>query len=446
MTVPIGVGFIAIARTTFDIPLAEHMTAQARAQLEAAGFTLFGPEALVTNAEEAEAAVGSLTEYSPPLVIMFQATFADSTMVTSIAQAVNAPLLMWAVPEERTGGRLRLNSLCGINLAAHALKRAGYFYEHVYAAPGDAVVVQKALALRGASVARHWLQGARIGRVGENPAGFETCNFDASALKERFGVNIVQLDLGSVFEVSRQIEPDTIQLTRGELAERVSGLESVDQTALDGTLSVYWTLRTLAHTQNLEGFAVRCWPEFFTERGCAACGAMSMMNDGGVPCSCEADVNGTITQYILQSISGEPAFGTDVVAVDDERDGLVLWHCGLAPLSMADPESQPVAAIHSNRKLPLLMEFPLKPGRVTVARLSEVGGEYRLVVGAGEMQRAPKSFSGTSGVVKFDRPAAEVLDTLLSEGLEHHLSLTYGDHTNALYTLAKMLELPVLRL
>lgn len=446
MTVPIGVGFIAIARTTFDIPLAEHMTAQARAQLEAAGFTLFGPEALVTNAEEAEAAVGSLTEYSPPLVIVFQATFADSTMVTSIAQAVNAPLLMWAVPEERTGGRLRLNSLCGINLAAHALKRAGYFYEHVYAAPGDAVVVQKALALRGASVARRWLQGSRIGRVGENPAGFETCNFDASALKERFGVNIVQLDLGSVFEVSRQIEPDTIQLTRGELAERVSGLESVNQTALDGTLSVYWTLRTLAHTQNLEGFAVRCWPEFFTERGCAACGAMSMMNDGGVPCSCEADVNGTITQYILQSISGEPAFGTDVVAVDDERDGLVLWHCGLAPLSMADPESQPVAAIHSNRKLPLLMEFPLKPGRVTVARLSEAGGEYRLVVGAGEMQRAPKSFSGTSGVVKFDRPAAEVLDTLLSEGLEHHLSLTYGDHTNALYTLAKMLELPVLRL
>jgi L-fucose isomerase-like protein len=38
------------------------------------------------------------------------------------------------------------------------------------------------------------------------------------------------------------------------------------------------------------------------------------------------------------------------------------------------------------------MEFPLKPGRVTMARLSEASGEYRLVVGGGEMIRAPLSF------------------------------------------------------
>jgi L-fucose isomerase-like protein len=113
---------------------------------------------------------------------------------------------------------------------------------------------------------------------------------------------------------------------------------------------------------------------------------------------------------------------------------------------MADPEVQPRATIHSNRQLPLLMEFPLKPGRVTVARLSEATGDYRLVVGGGEMLRAPMSFTGTSGLLRFDRPARQVLDTMLNEGLEHHISLTYGDHVPALLTLAKMLNLPVLRL
>jgi len=180
--------------------------------------------------------------------------------------------------------------------------------------------------------------------------------------------------------------------------------------------------------------------------GCAACGAMSMLSDELMPCSCEADVNGTVTQLMLQWLSGEPAFGTDLVSVDTEEDLIVLWHCGLAPLSMADPAVRPRATIHSNRQLPLLMEFPLKPGRVTVARLSEATGGYRLVVGGGEMLRAPMSFAGTSGVMRFDRPAAEVLDTLLSEGLEHHVSLTYGDYQPALLALAKMLDLPVLRL
>ncbi len=171
-----------------------------------------------------------------------------------------------------------------------------------------------------------------------------------------------------------------------------------------------------------------------------------MLSDELTPCSCEADVNGTVTQLMLQWLSGEPAFGTDVVSFDLDEDEVVVWHCGLAPLSMADPAVRPRATIHSNRKLPLLMEFPLRPGRVTIARLSEATGSYRLVVGSGEMLRAPMSFSGTSGTLRFDRPAVKVLDTLLSEGLEHHVSLTYGDHVPALLALAKMLDLPVLHL
>jgi L-fucose isomerase-like protein len=92
------------------------------------------------------------------------------------------------------------------------------------------------------------------------------------------------------------------------------------------------------------------------------------------------------------------------------------------------------------------MEFPLKPGTVTIARLSQASGELQLVAGRGEMLSAPISFSGTSGVLRFERPAQDTLDTIISEGLEHHVALTYGDHLDALLELARMLELPVLRL
>jgi L-fucose isomerase-like protein len=173
---------------------------------------------------------------------------------------------------------------------------------------------------------------------------------------------------------------------------------------------------------------------------------MSMLSDEQIPCSCEADVNGTITQLILQWLSGEPAFGSDFVSVDLENNTGILWHCGLAPLSMADPISQPKGTIHSNRQLPLLMEFPLKPGNITIARISQASGELRLVAGEAEMISAPKSFSGTSGVIRFQRHVGEVLDTILGEGLEHHISLTYGDHLYSLLALAEMLEIPILRL
>ena len=439
-------GFVAIARPTFDIPLARDVTRQARDQLAGAGFTLDGPPELVSTPDDAASAIRTLVADPPDLLVIFQATFADSTPTLALAEGIDAPLVLWAVPEASTGGRLRLNSLCGINLAAHSLMRAGRRYATIYAAPGDPAALDRVRTLAQAGHVRRRLRGARVGRVGEHPAGFDTCRVDRAALKQTFGLDVVQVDLETVFEKVRVADPQAVGAVEQQLAPRLDGMADVDQAALRRTLGTYVTLRQFAEEERLAGYAVRCWPEFFTGLGCAACGSSSLLNNEMVPASCETDVNGTVTQLILQWLSGEPAFGSDIVSFDMEANTAVFWHCGKAPLSMADPDTRPRATIHSNRQLPLLMEFPLKPGRVTLARLSEATGRFRLVIGGGEVLRAPISFGGTSGVVRFDSPAGDVLDTILSEGLEHHLALTYGEHRPALEALAHMLDIPVLRL
>ena len=354
------IGFVPLGRPTFDTVLAGEVAAQARRALAAAGCKLVGPEALVMDAAAIQAATDMLRDEPLDLLLVFQATFADSTMVVELAEAIGAPLLLWAVPEARTGGRLRLNSLCGINLGAHSLARAGLRYDYVYAAPEDAAALVKTLTLARAGRVRRLLRTARVGRVGQHPDGFEPCSYDADVLAARLGVQIVPHELAGLFADVRALSPsDTAPALEG-LRATVDGLDALDQGALHGTLGVYTALRRLAAGENLSGLAVRCWPEFFTELGCAACGAMSMLTDALTPCSCEADVNGTVTQLILQWLSGEQAFGTDVVGFDLARDEAVVWHCGLAPLAMADPAVQPRGTIHSNRKLPLLMEFPLE--------------------------------------------------------------------------------------
>ena len=56
----------------------------------------------------------------------------------------------------------------------------------------------------------------------------------------------------------------------------------------------------------------------------------------GIPTGCEADALGTLTTLLLQEAAGTPAFMADLVDID--TDSAVFWHCGLAPLSMADPD------------------------------------------------------------------------------------------------------------
>jgi len=238
---------------------------------------------------------------------------------------------------------------------------------------------------------------------------------------------------------------------RQMLDQRLDNLAELDQKPLNGTLSVYQTLRGLAEQEKLSGLAVRCWPEFFTDLGCAACGAMSMLSDGlgqhnPIPCSCEADANGTVTQLMLHWLAGEPSFGTDIVAMDFDQDFISLWHCGLAPLSMANPKYQPHGTLHSNRKVPLVMEFPLKPGLVTIARLNRHQGALRLVLGRGEMLDAPAPFSGTSGLLRLEIPTRQFFDVLMQQGLEHHISLVYGDYLAELQAFARLAALPVLQL
>jgi len=442
----ISVGMISFARATFDTSLAETLVADLRARLIERGFTVRGPDRFVSDLDEAGRAAGELSDDPPHLLLIFQATFSDSTMAVEVARKVDSPLLLWAVPEEQTGGRLRLNSLCGINLAAHALTRSGLRYNYIHAPVDDVNAMDRLYTLAAAGRVRRLLRRSRIGRVGEHPEGFDSCKFDREALKSRFGTDIVQIDLDEVFRSVRHINPQEIDNLMKEIGGKVDGLDELDQNGVRGTLATYLVLKGIAGEQNLDGLAVRCWPQFFTELGCAACGAMSMLSDESIPCSCETDINGTITQFILQSLSGEPAFGTDLVSVDEKEDIAVLWHCGLAPLSMADPAKKPRGTIHSNRQMPLLMDFSLKPGKVTLARISDDGTGYRLVVGSGEIIEAPQSFSGTSGVIRFDRPVGEILDTIMKEGLEHHLSITYGDHVESLCALAEMLDLPVLPL
>jgi L-fucose isomerase-like protein len=191
---------------------------------------------------------------------------------------------------------------------------------------------------------------------------------------------------------------------------------------------------------------VRCWPEMFTEYGCAACGPMGFMNGDGIPSACEADVYGALSALALQELAGEPAFLADVVDMDGVSDTGVVWHCGLAPLSMADPATPPTATVHSNRRMPLLQEFALKPGRVTVARFSQARGEPKLVVAGATMVSAPKSFSGTSGVIRFDRRADEVAAAMMDLGLEHHVALVYRDVRGPLRAMGAAMGIPVVEL
>lgn len=465
MTRPIGV--LALARPTFDVAFATSMAEAAFASLDAAGVKTVGPRELLFDAAAATAALSEVKVAGAELILVLQVTFTDATMTVELAKATTAPLAIWAFPEPRSGGRLRLNSFCGLNLALHALGRAGKSATYLYSAPDarDLKAGLQALLNTGARQtpsARSMpdptpedsanaqrvcdaLKGRSIGLVGTHPAGFDTCRFDDAALAKLAGVTVKSIALEDVFGHAKAAEPSAIARHRKTVAD-LAGIDDVDQIQLDRSLRVYQALDEIRTAKGCSALAVRCWPEMFVEYGCAACGPMGLMNGAKVPAACEADVYGALTQQMLQDLAGEPAWLVDIVDMDARADTSVLWHCGSAPMSMCDPAFKPEAQIHSNRKMPLLAQFPLKPGRITVARISQARNVTRMIVGGGEVLRAPLSFTGTSAVVRFDGGTEAAMRGLLDHALEHHVAIVYGDHRGAVRAAGQRLGLPVVEL
>ena len=433
------IGVAAIARPTFDVPYAEEVAGKAWAALESLDAELIGTSDLLFDADAVRAAMPKLAEEPLDLLLVLQATFSDATMTVELAKAIGAPLALWSFPEPRTGGRLRLNTICGTNLAAHALGRAGMNYDYLHRAADDPDAAAEISALAAAGGVRRRLRDTRIAVIGEHPAGFDTCRYETEALGALCGVTVDRIDIGDFFSRAREVPDSETDAVQARVQADLGNLDEMEPEPLRKSLKVYSAMRRLADENGYNGLAVRCWPEFFTEFGGAACGPMGMMGEEGVACGCEADVFGTISSLILNWLGGRPAFNTDLVDVDVADDTAVFWHCGQAPLSMADDAGPKRATIHSNRRMPLLAEFALKPGRVTIARLSQSKNEARLIMGGGEMIRRPLAFSGTAGVARFDKPVSEVLDAIMGEGLEHHVALAYGEHRPALRRLASML-------
>lgn len=455
------IGVLALGRPTFDVAFAEEMLSGMLADLKATGHRLVGPESLLMDAASTEAAMAVVSAANPDRILVLQVTFTDAAMMCRIAETFEQPLSIWAVPEPRLGGRLRLNAFCGLNLASHALGLRGRLFSWRYAPPHAAGIetlltgtptvfplmpeASQADPAVGETLLSS-LSGKSIARIGAHPDGFDTCAYDSAKLAAMTGMQVTGFELSDLFSRAQSASESAAGALKSEVADHLSGMEDVDQAELDRSLRLKLALDGMKAEGAFDAFAIRCWPETFTEYGGAVCGPAAMMGEARVPCACEADVYGAATQLLLQAASDQPVFLVDLVDIDASDNTGVVWHCGQAPISMADPDAVARATIHTNRKMPLLFEFPLKPGPMTFVRLSQARGRQSLIIARGEMQRREMAFTGTSGVVRFERPAGEVLSRVIDSGLEHHMALAYGDHVASLESFAAAAGLPVVHL
>lgn len=433
------IGLAFFVRPQFDVDLAKNFFNKVQDSLKEAGIATQVFELPVSTDAEALSLAESVNSHQDLHgLIVVQGTFCDASLILNLASNINLPIMIWATKEQPTGGRLSLNSFCGLNLGAHTLVNAGIKFKGVYGSPGSPAVIKKVTSFARAAGAVKWLKGRRIGLFGHRPSGYYPSNFNEILLRKQFGITVEYLSLSEVFSLAQKMEIKDIQ----PFINTLVGVEGLEMVSTSKSVQAYLALKELIAQKALDAVAVECWPEFMAGFGGAVCYALSRLNDEGIVAACEADVNGAVTMLLGSYLSSQANFIADLVGAEEEQNQLIFWHCGNGPLSLAAPGTNPVAGVHPNRKTPLAMYFPLKGGSVTVSRLSsDHNGNLRLFLGSGTGIETDLLYSGNSLPIQISGSVEETLDTILCEGIEHHYIVTYGDLTSEFREIAELLGL-----
>ena len=460
------VALVALARPTFDLTCAQSNFDSARALLVELGATVVGPSELVMTVED----VAAVKLPDADLHILFMASFSDASPAVELLGKVKGPILGWSMREPgEIGERLKLNSMCGVNLAAHALMNVGQSIRHIHGNADEAKVrnaikdaltgklpeaatpksIVGELAPEGeVEKAFAWLKGKKIGAVGDAPVGFTPCVFDSQQLNKYFGLDVRQITINDAFGRIAEVKEEARELAYANAVAAQPSLSSVNVDEAKKVYGVEVALDTWREEESLDAIAIRCWPEFPTDMGACICSSLGRLSDRGTVTTCERDVLGAVTMMVCESLGSDENYLVDIVDLDADKGLVRLWHCGSAATKLAADPQNATQTTHCNRKLGVAGNFPLKTGPVTLFRIdrdvdpSNSTG-LRMVVSRGESIPAPNHFQGNTATVVTQPDAAALVNGIVTGGYPHHLVISWVDVRPGIRQMAKKLGIPL---
>ena len=372
-------------------------------------------------------------------------TFGDEVSALSIASAFrDRPILLFATKEgpfTRDGNR-RSDSFCGTLSISSGLHR-----RHIPFLFAGIVFPEEADFrdsvddfVRVCAVARGFV-GARIGLVGPRPERFETCIFSEDALMHSFGQRVVPIDLADI--MARTDSPEAKAAT-GRIMRAVKAqadVSAIATTTLGKMAGLEWALGQFAAEKRLSAMGIQCWTAMQSVYGLSPCYAMGRLTDRGIMTSCEVDIYGALTmlvQHLASLGTTVPHFIDWTIQHQSKPNTFLAWHCGNSPPSLACDADKVSIRYHSILGESLGLErsqgtgeFQLKPGVVTLCRLQEHDGEFKMLVTNGTAVKSGDKLRGSWSWIEvpdLDRLYA----TLVGEGFVHHASLIHGDYAQAI--------------
>ena len=372
---------------------------------------------------------------SPDVLCLVPGNFTLDHVMPILAEAVHLPTILWGNPDPRAWG-----ALVGLQQTLFPFKELGFDFRFVLGELGDAASWDKVIGYARAAALKRRIAGLRIGLMGWRAQGMSDVTFDELALRETFGVHVVNVGLTRYARAVDAVPETQVDGCWQTMAPGLDITESSLDEARFGVRS-FLALEQLVQEEHLDAVTVECFHDHLG----GPCLGKSILNDRGIAASCESDVPSTIVMTAGQLLSGEPAFHADFIQVHLNENAAIMHHCGNLPRRLVDkPDVLKLCSIPGHigpGAYGPVINAEMKAGPVTLANLAGRRGNLRLCALEGEAIPHVPPFPGSSAKVVFPYPLAGALEALGNAGYGHHFSVFPGHWGRDIAEWAAMLGL-----
>ncbi len=375
-------------------------------------------------------------------VILALPNFGDENGAAVALRDANVPILVHAFPDEedRMDFAHRRDAMCGKLAMCNLLRQIGIRYSLTERFCVDPLSEEFRRDLdRFAAVCRvvTGMRRFNIGAIGARTTAFKTVRYDEIAF-QRAGVNVEAIDMSRVFAAMDALTEEDIKQKR-ELYAALADFSTYPEEKLTSIARLGVVIDSLIEEYDLHAVAIRCWDELQKRYGIAPCLILGELNERGIAAACELDVTGAVMMRATMLAANHPVMLLDVNNnYGDDRDRLILFHCGPAPASLMRERGRIEEHLMFRKSYGEGSGVGINRGRyivgdVMLGSFKTENGKLCAFVTEGSLTDdvLPDVFFGCGAVFRKEN-ANGMLDYMARNGYRHHVAVTRGHAAEAL--------------
>ena len=276
------------------------------------------------------------------------------------------------------------------------------------------------------------LKGKRVGVIGKPSGWLIASNVDYAAMRNRWGVEMVDVPLDEVVKGYEAIPDSEVQDITDEFINKAVGMKEPSRDEVVKAMRLYRSVKGIVERYRLNAFTLNCF-DLIPTTHTMGCVALALLNQEGIPAGCEGDEQTLLTMLAVQAVTGEMTFMANPSKIlDNAAHEMVFAHCTIAP-AMTD---RYIVRDHYESLSGVAVEGIFDPMEMTIIKCGGAAMERYFISKAQLLECTTNpNMCRTQLHLRLD----ESLDYFLERSIGNHHVIVRGNHVEKLTTILRML-------